>query len=58
MKYFEDVSIFNLSKYKYVHNFDGHGLLLLYAKNVICLSMTIIELIAATFEQEYRKAII
>ena len=57
IKYFKEVLQFiNLSKHKYIHNFDGHGLLLLYDKNMICSSKTInhhsgSEFIAATFNE-------
>ena len=63
IKYFQEISQFiNLSKYKYIHNFDGYGLLLLYDKNMLCSSKTInhhsgSEFIAATFNEGHRKAI-
>ena len=63
IKDFEEVPQFiNLSKYKYIHNFDGHGLILLYDKNMMCSSMTIdhlsgSEFIVATFNEGHRKAI-
>ena len=63
IKYFKEFSQFiNLSKYKYMHNFDGHDLLLLYDKNMICSSRTLnhhsgSELIATTFNEVHKKAI-
>ena len=63
IKYFEEVSQFiNLIKYKYIHDFDGHGLVLLYDKNMICSSTTInhhsgSEFIATTFNEGHRNAI-
>ena len=63
IKYLKKVSQFiNLSKYKYLHNFDRHGLLLLYDKNVICSSKrrnyhSGSEFIAVMLNEGHRKAI-
>jgi len=63
IKDFEKISQYiNLYKYKYIHNFDRHGLVLLYDKNMICSSTTInhhngSEFIATTCNEEHRNAI-
>lgn len=60
IKYSKEVSQFiNLCKYKYIHNFDGHCLFLLYDKNMMCSSISINHHSGSTttFNEEHRKAI-